>query len=411
MPFVGHSLTHEPASTPFPLLFLALTSLLVSGCASPGAPKAPSLHEPQVVRDLTLTRVGDHAEVHFTIPGQTTDGLPLRGAVLHVTLCRQDTPTAPCRPTAAPAADAVLYASHPGSAPRVASWDEPLPADLLTGPPRPVAYRLQLSNDAGRSAGYTSPAYVAAGTAPLQVQSFAAQGTRLGLLFHWTPAPNGGEVLLERTELDLPAPSEGRSTRHTPAKGTRASMLAVPGRNATPEPTAGTVWLQAAPGNQAAAQTIDGSVAEGVRYRYVAVRRITAQVGGRTLELRSAPSAPVEIAWQDVYPPAVPAGLTAVGFVSPSQEEQGSGTYAVDLIWQPVEDERVTGYLVDRVALAPDGSPQGSPQPLTPTPLTTPAFHDTTAQAGQSYRYEVSSIDGKGNRSAPGSAVVRSSTR
>ena len=49
--------------------YLALSAaLILTGCASPGPPHAPSLQLPQPVRDLTATRIGNTVELRFTRP-------------------------------------------------------------------------------------------------------------------------------------------------------------------------------------------------------------------------------------------------------------------------------------------------------------------------------------------------------
>lgn len=319
----------------------------------------------------------------------------VRGAV-----CRETSPRGPCAPVPLPAAASPLRIhAAPGSPPAVL-WTDTLLPELAGGPVRPLFYRLQLSNVDGHSAGYSDPVLVAAGTAPPPVSSLRAEGSRLGVLLGWTPQPGAGEVLLERQQLDpVPTPAAPSKARKT-GFGRQGSPLSTSPPAAGD--TAGVLWLQAEPGNTAAARTLDNVVTDGYRYRYVAVRRIQATVAGKPVELRSAPSTPVEITWKDVYPPASPVGLTAVGFqVPPPDGAQTQAAFAVDLIWEPVRDLRVVGYLVRRTPLSPSGSEAGPALTLTPHPLTTPAFHDVSALPGQAYRYEVTAIDGKGNLSAP----------
>ncbi len=45
--------------------------LVVVGCASPGPPRAPSLHLPQPVKGLTAERHGDAVVVRFATPQRT----------------------------------------------------------------------------------------------------------------------------------------------------------------------------------------------------------------------------------------------------------------------------------------------------------------------------------------------------
>ncbi|MDQ2762788.1 MAG: hypothetical protein M3Y22_04670, partial [Pseudomonadota bacterium] len=269
------------------------------------------------------------------------------------------------------------------------------------------------SNAAGRSAGLSDPVYAAAGAAPPQVRDLRAQGTRLGVKLQWTPAPGAGEVLIDRLQ---PVPATAAPEKSSPA----AVRTARQGKGPTAPhrvgkeshkaaATPGLLVLQADPGNAGAAATMDASVAEGVPYRYTAARRETVQLGGRTLELRSAASAEVEISWRDVYPPAMPAGLTALGYTVPNGEKAApdkANGFAIDLVWQPVNDPRLAGYVVYRQQLNPAGEPMSARVRLTPDPVPTPAYHDATAQPGDRYRYGVTAIDPKGNESAAAETVM-----
>ena len=133
------------------------------------------------------------------------------------------------------------------------------------------------------------------------------------------------------------------------------------------------------------------------------------------MELRSTPSAAVEIAWSDVYPPPAPSDLTAVGFGAPrgvdGKDAKPGQTppYAVDLIWQPANELRVTGYLVWRTTLPAEGNSEGAREQLTPVPVPTPGFHDMSASPRETYRYEVTAVDARGNQSAAAKAVVQAS--
>src|SRR6185437_9026162 len=101
------------------------------------------------------------------------------------------------------------------------------------------------------------------------------------------------------------------------------------------------VWLQShAAGGE---QTMDATADEDTAYRYVAVRRRVVTLGGQKVELRSALSAPVVITWRNAFPPAAPLGLTAAPFAE-------NGAFAVDLVWEPVQEPGLKGYLVTRQA-------------------------------------------------------------
>ena len=337
----------------------------------------------------------------------------LRSFPLQGVLCRQS--ASPCVPVdAAQTGTPLVVARDPGS-PAPVVWTDHLPSSLLFGEPRPVAYRVELRNAAGHSAGFSDPSYAAAGTAPPPVTGLSAQGTRLGIALQWSPVPGKAEVLLQRTGPAGPAGSVAPSTpaaehtsparqvSHAPGGGTRTARKTDPGMD----------WLEASPDGANVSVTLDTSATEGVPYRYVAVRREKIQAGGRTLELRSAPSAPVAFLWRDIYPPVAPTELSAIGYRtapdSPGTAAAASGslpTYAVDLVWRPVLDPRLAGYLVFRQRIDAAGHAIGPRQRLTAEPVTTPGYHDGTAAPDARYRYSVSAIDPKQNQSSTAETVL-----
>jgi hypothetical protein len=127
------------------------------------------------------------------------------------------------------------------------------------------------------------------------------------------------------------------------------------------------------------------------------------QVGGRSVQLRGAPSAGVDVTLRAIYPPLPPTGLTAAAFVS--------GTFAVDLVWQPVDETGLiaplAGYNLYREELDAAGQPTGAARArLNATPLAVPAFHDATAMQNKRYRYWVTAVDVKGNESAAATVLL-----
>lgn len=378
----------------------------VVGCASPAGPRPPSLHLPEPVRDLTATRTGDQVELRFTVPSRTTDGVGLREASINGVLCRQDAPSGACHPVDAEETRAPLtvpVGGRTGTSPVI--WHDVLPPALESGPARAISYRVELRNGAGKSAGYSDAVYVAAGSAPSTVQGFAAQAMRPGVLLQWQPASDSsGKLIVRREALE----GSGAGKNAGPRKAKTPDVPKAGGRKQDRSNREGeaVVYLTAEPsGSTTSSGMVDGTVEEGVPYRYSAVRVVTAHVGGRVLELRSKPSASVEVTWHDVYPPAAPTGLTALGYTAPGANG-AEGEYAVDLVWQPVSDPRVSGYVVTRQRVDAAGAPVGSPDPLTGEPVQAPGFHDATAHAGESYRYTVTAVDAKGNVSAPATAIV-----
>ncbi len=405
-------------------LFVSFTAgvLVLTSCASPGPPRPPSLGIPSPVSDLTATRSGNVVLLRFSVPNRTTDGQPQRASTLTGTLCRQLGSGGVCLPIDTRETRAPLLVPSASPAPSM-TWTDELPADLLSGAPRAIAYRVEIRNPSGHSAGPSDSVYAAAGAAPLPVANLRAEGMRLGVKLGWTPAPDAGEILLQRTDLEaaaaatqsagdqdaeMPTPSRGR--REKTIGRTRKALR----RSST---TPGLVLLQAAPGNPSATETVDKEIVENKPYRYSATRRQIVQVGGRTLTLQSASSAEVTATWRDVYPPSSPLGLTALGYKAAlpgkAYAEPGNGSgepgrqqFAVDLVWQPVNDTRLSGYIVYRQTLDTAGRASGTRLRLTPEPVPTPGYHDATAQPGQRYRYSVAAIDPKGNESPAAETIA-----
>ena len=356
------------------LLPAACGALLLAGCASPGPPRPPSLGLPQPVRDLVAARAGDSVELSYTVPWQSTDKLPLRGATVRGVLCRE-----------VEHQGCIVVA---GLAPKVrgqhtlVTWHDDLPPALASGPPRMLSYRVEFFNDTGRSAGPSDAAVTVAGSAPAPVEDFHAEGSRLGVVLRWAPAPAAeGEVVLEREDL--------------------APVATQDAKRAKP----GVIWLQS---NATAGSTLDMTAQPGTPYRYIAVRQRVAQLGGSSLRYRSAASAPVEFTLNTIYPPPVPTGLTGAGFAP------DGGSYAVDLVWQPIDDAGMVaglaGYNIYREPLDANSRSAGERIRLNAQPVPLPAFHDATAQSMQRYRFSVTAVDNRGNESAAESFVLEPST-
>jgi hypothetical protein len=374
---------------------------LMTGCASPGVPHAPSLHLPQRVKSLGAERHGAAVVVRFSTPERTTDDQPITTSVT-ASLCRA-VADGPCRATK----------SFPGKT-KIAGqveWVDVLPADLTVGGPRRLTYRVELFNAAGRSAGPSEPAFAAAGEVPRAVKAFKAEGSGAGIVLRWTPeALATGEVLVKREDLN-PLPPKAKAA---PAKKAAAAPATKSngGRkvHAAPAPGVahvgapkdeGTVWLHAADGDPEhdSGGLVDTTAKPDEPYRYTAMRSRSVTLDGHKMEMRSELSDVVAITLRDVFPPAVPQGVLVAGFAV-----EGSDNLAADLVWQPDTESDLAGYNVYRQTLAVDGKADAVVK-LTEKPVALPSFHDATVVRGYGYRYTVTAIDGKGNES-PASAPV-----
>ena len=99
-------------------------------------------------------------------------------------------------------------------------------------------------------------------------------------------------------------------------------------------------------------------------------------------------STPVEITPKDTFPPASPAGLSAIASAG-----------AVQLSWNPVEDSDLGGYQVYR-------SEADGPFIRVGGRLTAPSFSDRDVKPGGAYRYRVTALDAGGAESPPSEAAT-----
>ena len=334
----------------------ALMACLI-GCGTPGAPQPPSLRLPEPVHDLTAQRAGDKVTLTWTAPRRNTDNLLLKDPI-EVRVCHS-VETGACESAGTP------VQMKPATA---GAWTETLPAALTAGQPRVVRYFVELRNHHGRSAGESNAAVVLAGAAPAPLQGLTLEERRDAVALHWTATDDDSAVRLQRTRLGAPAKKE---------KG----LLA-------PEQKPAEIRLLVKDGSRAGG-ALDKSVVVGEVYEYRAQRVTQVDVDGKTLELAGEWSTPLRVQMSDIFPPATPTGLAAVG------SQASNGETSIDLSWQPNSEADVAGYIVYRSEGAAGW------QRISPAePVAGPAFHDTRVVAGHTYTYAVSAIDRSGHESA-----------
>lgn len=359
------------------LLALALLAASLSGCASPGPARPPSLYLPLLVADVTAARTGNDVILHWTTPEKTTDGLKVQPPMT-AEICRElSTSPATCTPIA-------HLPVHPG--PSEAS--DALPGNLTAGPAALLTYRVKILNANGHSAGLSTPAFAAAGTVSPPVAQLKVTPVRNGAMIEWQPQPAPSFIDLDRTLVQTTTPKKP-STKHprqlTASTPTEVHLQA--GKQSAGLPSAD-------PGG-----TIDSTAQRDQTYRYTAQRVDAVTLDGHKLEMRSIASPAITTVMRDTFPPATPTGLAAV-----------PGNGSIDLSWEPNTEPDLAGYLVYRQPVAADGTLAGTPTRLTPAPVPAPAFSDRTAVPGEIYSYRITAIDAAGNTS-PASAEVRESLR
>ena len=367
------------------LCLLAGGCLGAAGCASPGPPLPPSLNLPAELQagELSAARVGDEVRLSWTMPTQNTDKLLIRGRVTAV-VCR-DTVSGPggVRGTAGKArggaavggkaqcAEVTRVTEASGAA---ATAVDRLPAELAEGPERLLAYRVELENAAGRTAGPSPAVYAAAGAAPKPVQGLGAEPTKAGVVLRWRAAGAGnGSDWVELVRTTVSAPGGTTAT---------AGQGGLPGAEKHP------VEVRLRAGTEDAGGTIDRTAELGYAYRYTAERVRAVTVGGQRLEERSGVSGGVEVAVRDVFAPDAPKGLVAApGFAGEKP--------AIELSWEPDVEPRLAGYRVYRREGAGEWKRTG------PELVTGAEYQDTAVTAGVRYEYRVTAVSSAGNESGP----------
>jgi hypothetical protein len=400
--------------------------MFLAGCASPGVPRPPSLNLPEVVTDLTAARVGDEVRLSWTTPSRNTDKLGIKGEIT-AEICLETPAPAPPGAAKASGAKSSTGQASPGAVPKARRGTtslppclpaarlsvtpgasvavETLPAALSAAPARLVAYRIQLRNAAGRTAGPSAAVWVASGPAPGPVEGLHATATKAGAMLEWRPeaSPAAGvtdTVELDRATVGLPG-GEGTSASVGPKPAAEARFRA-PG-SAAPDGGHGN---GSGGGAGDSGGTIDRSAQIGQTYLYTAERVRTVVLDGQSLEVRSAASGSVEVAMLDRFPPNPPVGLVASpGFAGdasagPDQAQRP----AIDLSWEPGTEARIAGYRVYRREL--EGGSPGTALRLNSEPAPVPAYRDLTVAAGRRYAYRVTAVDGAGNESGPSGEVV-----
>ena len=401
----------------------ALALVLLSGCANPGPPQPPSLKLPEIVSGLTASRVGDEVRLQWTTPSRTTDKLLITGPIV-AEICRTTPAVAALLPTGAkPGAQMQTLCSPvvvrvkvtPGTSQAV----DTLAAELTSAPARLLAYRVQLRNAAGRTAGASPAVYAASGPAPQAVDELRGRATKAGVVLEWKAAAQGTvnreqgtqgaeSIELVRNVVQSPTATAASTTATTTtASSGSASKNGLPGAK---EPSESRFR---AGGAVDVGGTVDRTAQIGHAYRYTAQRVRSVQLAGQRLEVRSLLSAEVTVAMLDVFPPDAPVGLVAApGFAGgpttgqnagPATDEQAQRP-AIDLSWEPEMEPRIAGYRVYRRDLE-SGAPNAW-RLLDTEVVPEAAYRDLGVTAGQRYAYRVTAVSDAGKESAPCEEVV-----
>lgn len=368
-----------------PIAGLLLASLL--GCGTPGVPLPPSLDLPQPVQDLRASRKGDTVTLFWTVPRQTTDRTNIRLRRLGPTrVCRSmtvamtectdqvkevDTPALVAAGEAAAEAKAKASASASNKKPQPSPAKAvPIPASATDTIPQSleqrnptgfVQYAVEILNSRGRSAGLSNQVQVPLAPTLPPPTDLSAGVTADGVVLTFTG------ILREPSSPDL----SYTCRVYREQQGSATPVLIG----------------ELQPSTSPQTQLLDRSLEWQKTYLYWVAVVTQVQRNGRIEgQVEGDSSAPVTVFANDVFPPAVPAGLQAV-FSSVGQQPY------VDLTWAPNTDSDLAGYNVYR---REDNGPWTR---INSALLATPAYRDGNVAAGRTYFYAITAVDVHGNES------------
>jgi hypothetical protein len=361
--------------------FVFLIGVVLGGCGAPGEPTAPSPPVPTAISDLSARQAGDGVQLTFTTPIKTLHGDRLAEPPSVEILRGGLKPDG----SADEKSFRVVY-TIPGAlvstyrAEEHVRFVDPIaPTEIRANPGGVFAYRVRTRVSKKRASPDSNSVTVKVLPVPERIVSVHAQVTETAIELGWT-APtrtSGGDPLNAIAEYHI-----YRGVLDPRASGTAIKDLS---RDKWVSPPA----------------LLDKSAATAFRdtqfdfgKTYVYIVRSTSEAGGNLLE--SDDSDPVVVAAADTFPPGVPQGVVAAVIAGGAP-----GSAEVDLSWSINVEPDLAGYRVYR-----SEQQDSKGELLTPDPLPSPAYRDTSVQPGHHYWYSVSSVDRTGNESAPSPPVA-----
>jgi hypothetical protein len=340
--------------------------LMLMGCAGTAPPQPPTLNLPKPPGDLRAVRKGEHVELTWTIPTETTDRRGIRtvgvteicrGGEARLTECGKPVGNAAAERVSAPA-----KSNKPSQKKETESYMDTLPNSALSENPKAfVMYAVEPLNENNRGAGLSNQVQVLTIRTPDPPRDFSARVTAQGVVLSWTPTSGAGSA-------DVHYSDRIYRQQLGSAQATVVGSVPVTG--------------------QSAATLTDGNIEWEKTYEYWAETvTVIAEPGRPEVEVAGDDTAKLKVFANDVFPPAAPTGLQA-GFSGPGQQP------FVDLIWAPVAAVDLDGYNVYRREEGVGWTK------LNAEPVRVPAYRDTNVVAGSTYFYSVSAVDVRGNESA-----------
>jgi len=396
----------------------------MAACGKKGPPLAPLNLAPEAPGTLTARRLGDTVYLKMTVPAKSVSGTGAYSVdhleVYAVTLApgmaappnrdflkpAQIIATIPIAPPLDPeAAEPDTPETRPRPGGTVTFVEKLTPETLrphdITKPVKTKPVRVDRPNAAAPPGAVPAPPvgplvltrlYTVRGVSTKNNAGQAAVRVEVPLLAAPGPArPSSTPPTWEETKVTITWQPPASSTDEAP--GVLYNVYAAPSAGAAP-PSAAAASAKAdaapVPLNPA---PFDGTVfaspgATPGQEKCFVVRSV-AVIG--TAAIESEPSDPICVTPRDIFPPAAPKNLQAVGSAG-----------VISLIWEANTELDVGGYLVLR-----GQAPGDTLQPLTPAPIRETRFQDRTARPGTTYVYAIVAVDRATppNRSAPSNRV------
>jgi len=384
--------SREPAAGSFRWRALSIAALFLSlasicGCGAPGEPEPPAPQIPTAITDLTAHQAGEGVQLNFTLPSRTIRGGPLREPpaveILRGAVKADGSPDAKSFRVAQTIPGAMV--ENYGSDDRLQIVDT-VPADELRNyPGRVLAYRVRTRASRRRPSAASNTVIVGLLPVAERITTLRATPTETAIDLIWTPPARtaAGELLAAISEYRIykgeidPSSADAAAKELSQAKW--KSPLALLGHSGTPAYR-------------------DTDFQFGKTYVYT-VRTVTLADGN---PVESSDSVSAIVTPQDVYPPSVPQGLVAAVIVGDPTKQQSE----VDVSWSINPETDLAGY---RVYRSEQQETRG--ELITPDLLLSPAYRDTSVQAGHRYWYRVAAVDRAGNESAPSAPVAADITQ
>lgn len=358
---------------------------LLFGCASPDLPTPRHAIVPMPVSDLSARQVGDTVILNFMLPTTSTDLQPLVD-VPSIEIYRNTPQAAATAPETQTKNKIVEHLADTIPSETIQQYqrngriefpDKLDPSELANESGTSLIYTVRTRVSRAKGSADSNAVALRVYPPPATVQGLRATLTETALLLDWSAAPEQA-----KSSIGTPAGFRVYRAEVDPTTADAAVLNPSEAKLIAPE--------------QLLAQTTareyrDTSFQFGHTYFY-RVREAT-QFGNEVVE--SADSVPAVLTAKDVFPPAPPQGLEAVGVATTN------GTSAsIELTWTISSEPDLAGYNVYRSEEA-----ETPGQKLNSELLLAPTFRDMSVTPGKHYFYRVGAVDQSGNESPLSSAV------